>query len=89
VNLVSRLERLYRPLGRSVLISGAVAAETTGRWCLWANTWCGTSRRRAPSPPYRMRKRLGCVLIASPKSRRPHADLAIYTASSAPSAARA
>jgi adenylate cyclase len=29
VNLVSRLERLCRPLGRSVLISGAVAAETT------------------------------------------------------------
>jgi adenylate cyclase len=29
VNLVSRLERLCRLLGRSVLISGAVAAETT------------------------------------------------------------
>jgi adenylate cyclase len=29
VNLVSRPEGLYRPLGRSVLISGAVAAETT------------------------------------------------------------
>jgi class 3 adenylate cyclase len=29
VNLVSRLEGLRRPLGRSVLISGAVAAETT------------------------------------------------------------
>ena len=29
VNLVSRLEGLCRPLGRSVLISGAVAAETT------------------------------------------------------------
>ena len=28
VNLVSRLEGLCRPLGRSVLISGAVAAET-------------------------------------------------------------
>src|SRR5215472_5557317 len=31
VNLVSRLEGLCRPLGRSVLISGAVAAETTAR----------------------------------------------------------
>src|SRR6201985_227206 len=31
VNLVSRLEGLCRPLGRSVLISGAVAAETTTR----------------------------------------------------------
>jgi len=29
VNLVSRLEGLCRPLGRSLLISGAVAAETT------------------------------------------------------------
>jgi class 3 adenylate cyclase len=29
VNLVSRLEGLCRPLGRWVLISGAVAAETT------------------------------------------------------------
>jgi class 3 adenylate cyclase len=29
VNLVSRLEGLCRPLGRSVLLSGAVAAETT------------------------------------------------------------
>jgi adenylate cyclase len=29
VNLVSRLEGLCRPLGRSVLISGAFAAETT------------------------------------------------------------
>jgi adenylate cyclase len=29
INLVSRLEGLCRPLGRSVLISGAVAAETT------------------------------------------------------------
>ena len=29
VNLVSRLEGLCRPLGRTVLISGAVAAETT------------------------------------------------------------
>ncbi|HZU88640.1 MAG TPA: adenylate/guanylate cyclase domain-containing protein [Stellaceae bacterium] len=29
VNLVSRLESLCRPLGRSVLISGALAAETT------------------------------------------------------------
>ena len=29
VNLVVRLEGLCRPLGRSVLISGAVAAETT------------------------------------------------------------
>lgn len=29
VNLVSRLEGLCRPLGRAVLISGAVAAETT------------------------------------------------------------
>jgi adenylate cyclase len=28
VNLVSRLEGLCRPLGRSVLISGAVAAKT-------------------------------------------------------------
>src|SRR3546814_6321867 len=28
VNLVSRLEGLCRPLGRSVLVSGAVAAET-------------------------------------------------------------
>ena len=28
-NLVSRLEGLCRPLGRSVLISGAVAAEAT------------------------------------------------------------
>ena len=40
VNLVSRLEGLCRPLGRSVLVSGAVAAETTtrlipaGRSCL-------------------------------------------------------
>ena len=31
VNLVSRLEGLCRPLGHSVLISGAVAAETTRR----------------------------------------------------------
>ena len=31
VNLVSRLDGLCRPLGRSVLISGAVAAETTAR----------------------------------------------------------
>lgn len=30
VNLVSRLEGLCRPLGRSVLISGAVASETAG-----------------------------------------------------------
>ncbi len=29
VNLVSRLEGLCRPLGRSVLLSGAFAAETT------------------------------------------------------------
>ena len=29
VNLVSRLEGLCRPLGRSVLILGAIAAETT------------------------------------------------------------
>jgi class 3 adenylate cyclase len=29
VNLVSRLEGLCRPLGRSVLVTGAVAAETT------------------------------------------------------------
>jgi class 3 adenylate cyclase len=29
VNLVGRLEGLCRPLGRSVLVSGAVAAETT------------------------------------------------------------
>ena len=29
VNLVSRLEGLCRPLGRSALVSGAVAAETT------------------------------------------------------------
>ena len=31
VNLVSRLEGLCRPLGRTVLISGAVAAETTAK----------------------------------------------------------
>jgi class 3 adenylate cyclase len=31
VNLVSRLEGLCRPLGRTVLISGAVAAETTSK----------------------------------------------------------
>jgi len=31
VNLVSRLEGLCLPLGRSVLVSGAVAAETTAR----------------------------------------------------------
>ena len=31
VNLVSRLEGLCRPLGHSVLVSGAVAAETTTR----------------------------------------------------------
>jgi class 3 adenylate cyclase len=31
VNLVSRLEGLCRPLGRSVLISGAVAAETSAK----------------------------------------------------------
>jgi adenylate cyclase len=31
VNLVGRLEGLCRPLGRSVLVSGAVAAETTTR----------------------------------------------------------
>jgi class 3 adenylate cyclase len=31
VNLVSRLEGLCRPLGRTVLISGAVAAETAAR----------------------------------------------------------
>jgi adenylate cyclase len=29
VNLVSRLEGLCRPLGRTVLVTGAVAAETT------------------------------------------------------------
>ncbi len=29
VNLVSRLEGLCKPLGRNVLISGAVAAETS------------------------------------------------------------
>jgi len=29
VNLVSRLEGLCRPLGRTVVVSGAVAAETT------------------------------------------------------------
>jgi adenylate cyclase len=29
VNLASRLEGLCRPLGRTVLISGAVAAETS------------------------------------------------------------
>jgi len=33
VNLVSRLEGLCRPLGRSVLIPGAVAAETTTPLC--------------------------------------------------------
>jgi len=33
VNLVSRLEGLCRPLGRSVLISGSVAAETTTPLC--------------------------------------------------------
>jgi class 3 adenylate cyclase len=31
VNLVSRLEGLCRPLGRNLLVSGAVAAETTAR----------------------------------------------------------
>jgi adenylate cyclase len=31
VNLVSRLEGLCRPLGRNVLVSGAVAAETTSK----------------------------------------------------------
>ena len=31
VNLVSRLEGLCRPLGRTVLISGAVAAETAAK----------------------------------------------------------
>jgi adenylate cyclase len=31
VNLVSRLEGLCRPLGRNLLVSGAVAAETTMR----------------------------------------------------------
>src|SRR6185437_12531711 len=31
VNLVSRLEGLCRPLGRNVLVSGAVAAETTAK----------------------------------------------------------
>jgi adenylate cyclase len=31
VNLVGRLEGLCRPLGRSVLVSGAVAAETTAK----------------------------------------------------------
>jgi class 3 adenylate cyclase len=31
VNLVSRLEGLCRPLGRTVLISGAVAAETDAK----------------------------------------------------------
>jgi class 3 adenylate cyclase len=31
VNLVSRLEGLCRPLGRTVLVSGAVAAETTAK----------------------------------------------------------
>src|SRR5438445_12953054 len=31
VNLVSRLEGLCRPLGRTVLISGAVAAEATAK----------------------------------------------------------
>ena len=56
VNLVSRLEGLCRPLGRSVLISGAVAAETTTRWCRWANTCCAASRRPAPSSPCRMRE---------------------------------
>ena len=30
VNLVSRLEGLCKPMGKSVLVSGAVAAETTG-----------------------------------------------------------
>ena len=58
VNLVSRLEGLCRPLGRSVLISGAVAAETTTRWCRSANTCCAASRHPAPSSPYRMRDRL-------------------------------
>jgi class 3 adenylate cyclase len=31
VNLVSRLEGLCRPLGRTILVSGAVAAETTSK----------------------------------------------------------
>ena len=51
VNLVSRLEGLCQPLGRSVLISGAVAAETPRRWCRWANTCYAASRRLAPSSP--------------------------------------
>jgi adenylate cyclase len=31
VNLVSRLEGLCRPLGRTILVSGAVAAETPSK----------------------------------------------------------
>ena len=57
VNLVSRLEGLCRPLGRTVLISGAVAAETddaTG--AARTNTRCAASPRPAPSSPCRILK---------------------------------
>ena len=48
VNLVSRLEGLCRPLGRSVLISGAVAAETTTPVVPLGEHMLAASRRAAP-----------------------------------------
>jgi len=57
VNLVSRLEGLCRPLGRSVLISGAVAPRPPRRWCRWANTCCAASPHLVPSSPCRMHSR--------------------------------
>jgi len=65
VNLVSRLEGMCRPLGRSVLISGAVAAETTapllplGEHLLrHRGTLCGVHPGRYVSGA--MRYRLSC-----------------------------
>jgi class 3 adenylate cyclase len=58
VNLVSRLEGLCRPLGRSVPISGAVAAEATTPLVPLGEHVFAASRRPARSSPYRMRERL-------------------------------
>ena len=63
VNLVSRLEGLCRPLGRSVLISGALAAETTAPLVsLGQHMVCAASPRRAPSSPCRRGHRVRRVL---------------------------
>jgi len=53
VNLESRLEGLCRPLGRTVLVSGALANETTTKLIPLERMRCAALLLPAPSTPCR------------------------------------